>query len=186
MSEKIKNIINLFDKLKVYAEQLYDSINYTEVLIDEFLMFIAIYANYNFKHCPFYELNVIKSLLPTDIIDILCKITESDLNFQPEYTSFLQDIYIILFEWIFSYNVKSTRIKKIRLNVKINLTYTKMEIMNNSTVEDLISSASYLYKLTPARLVVKKNNYILNKTKKLFEYNLVDESNLTLYINQIG
>ena len=48
-SQLIKEkILATYEKLKTYESKLYNNVYLPDVYIDEFLMFVAIYDNYNF------------------------------------------------------------------------------------------------------------------------------------------
>lgn len=141
----------------------------------ELLMYSSIYSHYNFKDngCPYYEINQIKSRVP-------------GINFEPKYSLFLQDMYDLLFLWVFEYTIMSSRIKIIILTIKINLNIIKFEIYNNKTVEELINLIAEYYNFKTNNLILKKNNLILDNKKTLLEYKLNELSRLTLYFNQFG
>jgi hypothetical protein len=141
----------------------------------ELLMFSSIYSHYNFKNngCPYYEINQMKSRVP-------------GINFESNYSLFLQDVYDILFDWIFDYKVKSTKIRIVKLNIKININQIQFEIINNKTIKELIIIIAEYYNFKTTNLIIKKNNLELDETKKIIEYNLNEMSRLTLYFNQFG
>ncbi len=162
---------------------------YNELLLlnddldDEFMMFIAIYKHFNFKDngCPYYHINKIKTQLSntnTTLINIP--------DFKPKYNLFLQEIYDLLFDWIFKYKIMSTKIKKVILNFKVNFNNIQFEIYNNKSIKELISSIANYYKINSNNILIKKNNMILDTTKYIIEYNLDSNSSLTLYFNQYG
>jgi hypothetical protein len=186
----VKNeILNIYNKLKIFEINLYNTLNCPEIFIDELLMFISIYSQYNFKNngCPYYEINQVLTYIPDEIYDILKTInTNIDIDFKPVYNEFLQEMYDLLFEWVFSYNVSSTKIRKIKLNIKININKIICEIYNNKPIQQLIEYISDSYNVKPFNIIIKKNNMTLDSKKKLLEYKLDETSSLTLYINQFS
>jgi hypothetical protein len=173
-----KKILNTYNQLYILKDDLYDSINCPEFIIDEFLMFVSIYSHYNFKDngCPYYDIN---QVLPHVEYNEIVK-------FKPKYTVFLQDVYDILFEWIFDYKVRSTKICIVRLNVKININQVQFEIYNYKTIRELIDIIAEYYNIKTTNLIIKKNNLELDDKKHIIEYKIDDTSRLTLYINQFG
>lgn len=154
------------------------SMNYPEFIIDEFLLFVSIYSHYNFKDngCPFYDINLVNQTYSEN---------NNIVRFEPKYTIFLQDIYDLLFDWIFDYKVKSTKIRIIKLNIKININYIQFEIYNYKTIGELIILIAEYCNLKTFNLIIKKNNnIILDNKKHIIEYNLNETSGLTLYFNQ--
>ena len=179
-SQLIKEkILATYEKLKTYETKLYNNVYLPDVYIDEFLMFVAIYDNYNFKGCPYLEINQVAKLIPEDLLKI-------DINFVPVYSIYLQDTFDLLFEWVFKYTVTSTKIKIIELNIKNYTNYLSFKVYNNYKIKDLIVEIAQFYNMSPKNLILKKNNTQLEPNKHLLEYKLDDSSNLSLYINQIG
>jgi len=175
----IKNMKNIKQKvLNTYSQLKLQNI----VQDDEFLMFVSIYSHYNFKDngCPYYDINQVNQTYQTYPEDNNIK------RFQPKYYLFLQDVYDILFDWIFDYKVTSTRIRIVKLNIKININQIQFEIINNKTIKELIIIIAEYYNLKTTNLIIKKNNLELDVTKKIIEYNLNETSRLTLYFNQFG
>jgi len=166
-----EKVLETYSKIKTTI----DNDDYPEYLIDEYLMFQAIYFHYNFKDngCPFFDINQVK-------IDI--KI----VNFEPKYNIFLQDMYDLLFDSIFNYKVKSTRIKKVKLNIKININFIQFEIYSNRTIKELINLIAEYCTFKIKNFKIKKNNLELDETKKILEYRLDETSRLTLSFNQYG
>jgi len=165
-------MINISNKIITTYKEL---ILQNPTLDIELLMFTSIYLNYNFKDngCPYYDLNQIKLRVP-------------GINFEAKYSLFLQDIYDLIFLWVFRYKIRSLRIEIIILTIKINLNMVEFRIYNNKTVEDLINLIAEYYNFKINNIILKKNNLILNNKKTLLEYNLNEMSRLTLYFNQFG
>ena len=161
-------ILETYNQLKLIDDNLDQDI----------LMFSSIYLHYNFKNngCPYYNINQTKLFLSEDIQDKLP-------DFQPKYNLFLQDMYDLILLWVFDYKINTRQIKKIQLNIKINLNVIQFEIYNNRTIQDLINLISEYYKMRPNNIVIKKNNIQLDRTKYILEYNLDFTSQLVLYIN---
>ena len=174
-----KKILNTYNQLYILKDDLYDSINCPEFIIDEFLMFVSIYSHYNFKDngCPYYDINQVNQTYPEN---------NNIKRFELKYNLFLQDIYDILFDWIFDYKVKSTKIRIVKLNIKININQIQFEIINNKSIRELIDLIAEYYNLKTTNLIIKKNNLELDETKKIIEYKLDDTSRLTLNFNQFG
>jgi hypothetical protein len=175
-----KKILNTYNQLYKIKDDISDSMNYPEFIIDEFLMFVSIYSHYNFKDygCPYYDINQVNQTYPEN---------NNIKRFEPKYTIFLQDVYDLLFDWIFDYKVKSTKIRIVKLNIKININYIQFEIINNKTIGELIIIIAEYYNLKTFNLIIKKNNnIILDNKKHIIEYKLDDTSRVTLYFNQFA
>lgn len=173
-----QKVLETYNQIKSMKYRLYDSINYPEFIIDEFLMFVSIYSHYNFKDngCPYYDINQV----------LTCVKDEKIVRFESKYTMFLQDVYDILFDWIFDYKVKSTKIRIVKLNIKININKIQFEIINNKTIRELIIIIAEYCNIKTTNLVIKKNNLELDETKKIIDYKLDETSSLTLYFNQFS
>jgi len=173
----IKNkILNTYNQLYTIKDDLYNLINCSEFIIDEFLMFVSIYSHYNFKDngCPYYDINY-----------VLTQVNHNEVvRFKPKYTIFLQDSYDLLFNWIFNYKVKSTRISIVKLNIKININQIQFEIYNYKTIKELFDIIAEYFNLKTTNLKIKKNNLELEDRKHIVEYKLDNTSMLTLYFNQ--
>ena len=177
--EKKQKVLDTYKQLKTYI----DIDNYSGYIIDEFLMFVSIYLNYNFKDngCPYYDINQVLIHF-NNILSINNKI----IQFEPNYSLFLQDSYDLLFDSIFNYKVKSSRIRIIKLNIKININYIQFEIINNKTIRELIIIIAEYYNLKTLNLKIKKNNLELDDKKYILEYKLDETSRLTLNFNQFS
>lgn len=172
--KQIKETINQIKEIK----ELINIDDYSDNIIDEYMMFASIYLNYNFKDngCPFYDINRMLGYLNNFKI----------VQFKPNYSLFLQDLYDLLFEWIFNYRIKSTRIRIMKINIKININYIQFEILNNKTIQDLINLIAEYYNLKTVNLKIKKNNLNLDETKKILEFRIDETSRLSLNFNQFS
>lgn len=173
-----KKILNTYNQLV----NIYGQLNKISCLEfkDEYFMFASIYLHYDFKDngCPYYDINQVNFQIPIDI--------DIDIYFEPKYNLFLQDMYDIIFDWVFGYKVKSTKIKKLNLNIKININTIQFEIYSNKTINELINLIAEYYNFRSINATIKKNNMQLINTNKLIEYKLDNTSKLTLYINQFS
>ena len=170
---KKQKVLDTYNRLKTIID-IDDNSGY---IIDEFLMFVSIYLNYNFKDngCPYYDIN---RMLP--------HFNNKIIQFKPNYSLFLQDSYDLLFDSIFNYKVKSKKIRIIKLNIKININVIQFEIYSNKTIQELINCICEYYNFKTFNLKIKKNNLELDETKKIIEYRLDETSRLTLNFNQFS
>jgi len=177
----INDIYITYNELLLNRVYLCNISNFENIYIDEFIMFLAIYKHYNFKNngCPYYELNEIAKNIPG-------KLLNDYTPFKPSYSYFLQDVYDILFLRIFGHIVRSTKIKEVQLNIKININKIRFEIDSNKTIQELIDLIAKYYNFRSTNLIIKKNNIELDKKKYIIESNLNENSNLYLIFNQIG
>lgn len=172
--EKKQKVLETYNQLKNFI----DIDNYSDFIIDEFLMFASIYLHYNFKDngCPYYDINQLVTYFNDFKI----------VQFKPNYSLFLQDSYDMLFDSIFNYKIKSTKIRIEKLNIKMNINVIQIEIINNKTIQELINCICEYYNFKTFNLKIKKNNIELDETKKIIEYRLNETSKLTLNFNQFG
>ena len=177
----INDIYKTYNELLLNRVYLCNISNFENIYIDEFIMFLAIYKHYNFKNngCPYYDLNEIAKNIPQELFNDF-------VPFKPLYSYFLQDVYDILFLRIFGHIVKSTKIKVVQLNIKININKIRFEIDSNKTIQELMDLIAEYYNFRSTNLIIKKNNIVLDKKKYIIESNLNEKSNLILYFNQIG
>ena len=177
----INDIYKTYNELLLNRVYLCNISNFENIYIDEFIMFLAIYKHYNFKNngCPYYDLNEIAKNIPQELFNDF-------VPFKPSYSYFLQDVYDILFLRIFGHIVKSTKIKVVQLNIKININKIRFEIDSNKTIQELMDLIAEYYNFRSTNLIIKKNNIELDKKKYIIESNLNEKSNLILYFNQIG
>ena len=176
---RINDIIDTYNELLLNRDFICRISKFESKYIDEFIMFLAINKHYNFKNnnCPYYELNEIMKEIPQEIL-------YNVRQFKPLYSYFLQDVYDILFLRIFGHIVKSTKIKVVQLNIKININIIQFEIDSNKTIQELMDLIAEYYNFRSTNLIIKKNNIELDKKKYIIESNLNEKSNLILYFNQ--
>jgi len=186
MQTKKELIQNLRILLEPYHTKIKDEINMSDVYINDFLNFIAIYSNYNFAGCPFYHSNEIKNKLSNELLLELSLIINKEITFHSDYTLFLQEMYLILLYHIFNCSVSSSLISIVYLNVKSSLTCISVEIENTKTINDLINVISEFCNMDARYILLQTNNKKLHRHKLIIEYQLDSTSNITFCFTQFG